>query len=356
MNVLITTPSLNLVDNVSGISSMVRLLIEHNVKDTYIPFFLGKKDRDKRNLLWLLSLLKIPFRLLSLLRRNSIDMAHFNIGFEPNSLLRDIVPFLILSYKRIPLCLHIHGGRYMSSIPNNLLLKVVISIFFKKATQIIVLSDAEADFLKSNYSALIKKPLIIIPNAVDVPATLDKSYQGVLNLLYLGRLDRKKGLETIADVLNLLASHVVPFKFHLCGNGPDKELFMSFLEESTKPFVIDHGIVSGKLKADILKLSHLFVLPSFFEGLPMALLESMGYAVLPLVSPVGSMPKVVTNKYNGFLIQDAKSLFSIIKELDENREMLAEMALIARDTIEHNFSMTNYVSQINRIYSQVMTQ
>lgn len=354
MDILITTPSLNPTDNVSGISSMVRLLMQYNTQYSYHPFILGKKDGEKRGLIWLFTLLKMPFSLYSFIRKNHIKIAHFNLGLEPPSLLRDIIPYMLLFNQRIPLCLHIHGGRYISSVPDNFLLRWIIKTFLKKSSEIIVLSRVELNYLKSQYDFLDSKRIHIIPNAIEIPdiKVLSKDFSRPFNILYLGRIDRKKGLHIIADSLNELVQRGILFKFYLCGVGPDKDWFMSLLSERAVLSVVDQGLVFGKKKDEILKLAHLFLLPSSFEGLPMALLESMGYGVLPLVSPVGSMPDVVEDGKNGFLIENAKSIVSTILLLDQDRVKLEMMAQAARETMEDRFSIKNYVNKVNAVYPQ----
>ncbi|MEG1543363.1 MAG: glycosyltransferase family 4 protein [Tannerellaceae bacterium] len=355
MNILITTPSLDLVENVSGISSITRLLIQYNKGESYFPFILGKKDNDRRGVLWLFSLFKIPFRLCAFIIKHQITAAHFNIGFEPRSLLRDVIPYLILVNKKMPLFLHIHGGRYMATMPTNLILKFVISIFLKKATRIIVLSNTEATYLCQHYSCVIKGKLEIVSNAVEIPEDkdLDKCYEGVLNILYLGRIDEKKGLRFIAETLNKLSDMKILFQFYLCGTGPDKDRFIKLLNKKVYSSIIDMGLVYGKEKKRILKLAHLFLLPSFFEGLPMALLESMGYAVCPLVSQVGSMPDVVKNGESGLFVSDSDSIVSAISLLNEDRESLKRMAQASHETIKNRFSISQYIDQINTVYLKI---
>lgn len=354
MNVLITTPSLNSVENVSGISSITRLLIQYNRGETYFPFILGKKDCDRRGFSWFLSVLKIPFRLCSFVRKHHIAAAHFNIGFEPRSLFRDIIPYLLLFHDNIPLCLHIHGGRYMARIPGNVFLRKIITLFLKKSSEIIVLSEVEAEYLQLQYPFLRDKTLNVVSNAVEVPddKELEKNYEGVLTILYLGRIDRKKGLKIIAEALNELSIAKVPFLFYLCGVGPDKDWFMTLLDSDTCSSIIDMGLICGDEKTKILQLAHVFLLPSFFEGLPMALLESMGYAVCPVVSPIGSIPNVVKDGENGLFVANADSVVSAISLLNSDRTLLKMMAHSSRELVKSQYSITRYVNQINEVYSQ----
>lgn len=355
-NILITSPSLDTKDNVSGISSITRLLMSYNTKVNYYHFVLGRKDNSKRGLFWLIIQMKTPFKILTFVRKHHISAVHFNIGFEPLSLLRDVFPYFLLYLKGLPLYLHIHGGRYISSIPDSIILRSIIKFFLKKSTEILVLSSTECDYLSLHYPFLFGKKIWVIPNAVEIPKEneLKKDYQSeFLNILYLGRIDRKKGLETIARSLNELSDKGISYRFYLCGVGPDKDWFIKQLNGAAYASIIDKGLVYGEMKKEVLSLSHIFLLPSFFEGLPMALLESMGNAVVPIVTPVGSMSVVVQDHENGFLINDDTAITDIIVRLNQERNLLAAMAFRSRKTIMEQFSITRYVDMINEIYCSV---
>lgn len=355
MNILITTPSLKMEDNVSGISSMSRLLMQYNTKEAYFPFILGRKDNVKRGIAWLFTQFKIPFRLLLFIKKNKINAAHFNIGFEPPSLLRDIIPYMILSWTKMPLYLHIHGGRYMAAVPGNWVLKNIIVLLLKRASVVVVLSNSELEYLQLNYCFLKNTQVRVLSNAVEVPKITDvrKNYNDVLRILYLGRIDRKKGLKIIAETLNRLTEQQIPFCFYLCGVGTDKDLFMSWLKEETRASVIDKGLVAGVVKNELLDESHLFLLPSLFEGLPMALLESMGHAVVPLVTKVGSIPNVVKEEENGLFVSDADSIVAAVSLLNRDRNMLRSLSYSAHETIQRQYCITKYVDMVNAIYSEV---
>lgn len=58
MNILITAPSLNPNENVSGVSTMVNNIISHNKSHTYFHYLLGKSDRKQNKIKWLVKLIK----------------------------------------------------------------------------------------------------------------------------------------------------------------------------------------------------------------------------------------------------------------------------------------------------------
>lgn len=352
LNVLIITPSLNPLDNISGISTITELLIKSNDKFHYIPFITGKRDNEKRGLFWFLNLLRKPVMLLySYWGR--LDLIHFNIGFEPKSIIRDIFLFLILLLRSIPIILHIHGGRFMTREAG--LFHGIINFLLKRSKLVIVLSDLEKDFLLEYYPEILVDNIKVVPNAISVPnVTLeDKSFGGTLSILFLGRIDRAKGLEKIAESLLILKQKGVSFVFYLCGVGPDKDWFMNLLSAAVLNDVVDLGLVYGKQKQDVLVKSHIYILPSDFEGLPLSLLESMGNFVVPIVSPVGSIPNVV-NRKNGIIVSTIEEIVEAIDTLNSNRELLCGLAKMSRKTVEDDFSILHFVDVINCLYVRVL--
>ena len=351
-NILIISPSLDPEDNISGISSIVRLLVEYNDDVNYIPFIQGKKDKDSRSFKWLLKQLFTPFRLLNLLFRTHIDIIHFNIGFEPLSLIRDLGIYWILKMFSYPILLHIHGGRYLTSKPQKYSLKLVIAYFLRHADMILVLGCVEKKSLSKQYGIDMESIHVLANAVLSSPLTVsEKPYQSILSILYLGRVDKNKGLVEILKVMEGLENQGLNFCFYLCGVGPDKEWFVSECSKIIGNKLIDKGLIYGKEKQLILNLSHIFLLPSYFEGLPMALLESMNNLVVPVVSPVGSIPDVVVQGKNGFLISSPREIINVINNLNSNRDLLLELSISAKDTICKHYSLDCYLKKMNMYYN-----
>jgi glycosyltransferase involved in cell wall biosynthesis len=348
-SILIITPSLNPSDNISGISSISRLLVREAKEYRYIPFIVGKKDAEKRRLSWLFHQISAFTRLCRIKRT---DWVHFNLGLEPRSLLRDIFLYGAILAKHIPVVLHIHGGRYMNRQPGAF--KYLISFFLRKADTIIVLSRKEKLFLQTNYPKIPGRRIEVIPNAVLMPemSPEEKDYRSDLSILFLGRITWAKGLRKIAPALEGLKEKGVPFTFYLCGVGPDKEAFMHMLSPSLHDCIKDMGLVSGARKQQILKASHLYWLPSDFEGLPLSLLESMAHFVVPMVTPVGSIPQVVNEK-NGRLVSSAEDLIQAVCELNADRDLLRSLSETARKTVEETYSPSRFIARIRAVNQKI---
>ena len=94
-------------------------------------------------------------------------------------------------------------------------------------------------------------------------------------------------------------------------------------------------------------------MPTFFEGLPMSLLECMGYGVVPIITPVGSIPTVITDQYNGLFInvKDAESIVEAVCFLHTHREKLEQMSKSSCNYIFKHFDPQTYINCLNTIYS-----
>lgn len=116
------------------------------------------------------------------------------------------------------------------------------------------------------------------------------------------------------------------------------------------------GVVSGKSKSDLLKQCNVFLLPSYYEGLPMSLLESMSYGEVPIITDVGSVSKVVKDGYNGIFVNvnDSDSIVDAVTRLAKDKDLLCSLSANAKETIFDRFNPKQYIDQLNMIYSSTV--
>jgi glycosyltransferase involved in cell wall biosynthesis len=149
-----------------------------------------------------------------------------------------------------------------------------------------------------------------IPYGVDVldadRASAKVSAAGVprFNIGYVGRVvENQKRVMSFPPLLRRLARRI-PFHFHVIGDGPDRAaLERAFAEHGVSDRISFLGWLEGEELRRRLEELDVLVMVSETEGLPIAMLEAMGHAVVPVVSEVGSgMSSVVEDGRNGFLI------------------------------------------------------
>lgn len=353
-SILITAPSLDTRKNVSGISSVVKFIITNNPEKVYQHFELGRKDDEKRNLWWLLKILKTTFQWMLVVSSKKIELVHFNFALCKASILRDapLVLFAKLIQKKI--IIHLHGGEYLMQEKPPVWMRFILKRVFAGNIRIIVLSPIEEKAVLENYKVANVK---VLPNCVDLKeaSAFTRAYNATnpIKLLFMGRIRVDKGIEYIYQSLRILKNKEVPFKFYLAGAGPDEKEYIekfSVLLGSAFEF---KGVVSGLAKTEVLKSCDVFLLPSFFpEGLPMALLESMSFGLVPVVTNAGSMKYVVTSGKNGVIVSDnpIAEIALAIENFTSDTALLQQLSLSAGKFIFENYNPENYIAALNTIY------
>ncbi len=354
MKIIITSPSLDVRKNVGGISSVTKFIIRHNAGHDYIHFELGKRDDEKRNLLWILRILGTYGKWVVCLLKNKKALVHFNIALERRSILRDtpLISFARLLGKRM--IIHIHGGEYLAYKPTPGWVKRCLRFCFTGKYPKVLLSPIEVDELKHKVKL---DNLFVLPNCVDLDdALLFKRKADELQeikILFMGRISVSKGIELIYQAFQKLTVDGTRFTFILAGKGEDEAYYVPKFQKLLGNSFEFRGVVSGNEKTKLLKESTVFLLPSFFEGLPMALLEAMSFSLVPVVTDVGSIKYVVENGKNGVLINKgaAEEIVTSIKGMDADKKYMHTLGENAQKYIFENFNPAEYVTALNNIYS-----
>ncbi|MBN2790259.1 MAG: glycosyltransferase family 4 protein [Candidatus Delongbacteria bacterium] len=95
-----------------------------------------------------------------------------------------------------------------------------------------------------------------------------------IQIVYAGKLSRSKGVPWMLKAFSRIKE--INWKLHLVGSGSGKEKEECLeLSKELKENVVIHGAVHQHELALIMKHSHIFILPSFYEGLPLVVLEAL---------------------------------------------------------------------------------
>jgi glycosyltransferase involved in cell wall biosynthesis len=171
-------------------------------------------------------------------------------------------------------------------------------------------------------------------------------------LLFMGRISLSKGIENIFQALESLKNHGYHFKFIMAGKGPEEKLYEKKFEELLGNDFSFTGVVSGIQKTQLLMQCNIFLLPSYFEGLPMALLESMSFGLIPITTNVGSIKYLITNDVNGILVHknSSEEISEAIIKISQDAEYAQKLSTTARQYVFQNFDPKNYIKHLNEIY------
>ena len=143
-------------------------------------------------------------------------------------------------------------------------------------------------------------------NAVlrELPAAPEDVARDV-DLVFLGRVSLEKGIRELVDSLRLLRDRGRRVTLRVVGRGPGEAQMKERAAAAGVSGQIDFAgfAASTDQVARALAAARLFVLPSYTEGLPRSLLESMHLGTPTLCSAVGGVPYIITHGRNGFLVE-----------------------------------------------------
>jgi glycosyltransferase involved in cell wall biosynthesis len=222
---------------------------------------------------------------------------------------------------------------------------------------IVVMSGAEREaFCRFGVAAQV----LALPNAIDCsPFDALEREQSTparpLRLLYLGRLVREKGLYELIEGLQLARSRGAAAELILAGDGPEAAALGEAVAAGGGEPVGFVGPVRGPDKLTLLRWADVLALPSYSEGLPYALLESMAAGVPAIATRVGAIPEVVADGVNGLLLEprSAPAIAVAIDTLTQDRAALTRMSEASRATIAAHYSIGRLAAQLDALYTRL---
>jgi glycosyltransferase involved in cell wall biosynthesis len=208
--------------------------------------------------------------------------------------------------------------------------------------------------LVEGYVGLAHGSVISVPNGVpDRGPTVRSPRRGAdLVVGSLGRLDHQKGYDVLLRALPMVPG----VRVEVVGDGPEAA---SLRQQARTLGVSDRFELAGWLDDPRPKLSHFdaFVLPSRFEGLPLAILEAM-LAGLPVVaSDVGSVAEAVVDGRTGLLVEpeDPVALAGALRRLTHDSDLRRSLGSAARAAAAERYTSTVMARSYEHLYQCLVT-
>jgi len=114
------------------------------------------------------------------------------------------------------------------------------------------------------------------------------------------------------------------------------------------------GSKAHKEMPSIYNWADIYVLPSFTEGMPVAMLEAMACQKPVIVTPVGVIPELLRNEVHALIIPcgDIQKLIDAIRRLASNKELRERIAVNGRNLVSEKFN--NYIEIHLEVYAELL--
>jgi glycosyltransferase involved in cell wall biosynthesis len=201
---------------------------------------------------------------------------------------------------------------------------------------------------RNNLSILLKKPVTLIENGVDIVLYKKKEISEIV-FLFLGRLHGKKGVALLAKAWDESMKNSTNAKLIIAGPDEGELEKIAPLINGNMSYV---GPVYGEKKNRLLQQAHYFVLPSFSEGFPTSVVEAMSYGVIPVISQ-GCNFNAVFDSNLGYKIET--TVMSIANQLKylADRKVDDELSGRVADYVRANNSSSALGDKLFRFYSAI---
>ena len=168
------------------------------------------------------------------------------------------------------------------------------------------------------------------------------SQEAPLRIACTGRLVAAKGHRVLLRALGLLAGEGVSFSCTLIGDGPERR---SLEAMSRQLGIADKVHFLGSMAhqpalAEVAR-ADVFVLASFAEGLPVALMEAMALGIPCVSTPIAAISELISDRQNGFLVPPAnpEALSAAIRQLAGEPEFRRQLGRQARVMVESRYNL-----------------
>lgn len=202
----------------------------------------------------------------------------------------------------------------------------------------------------------------IPPKKIDPP--MSHSENNKLTIFFLGRMNRRKGFDVLAEAWPLIAEQVPEAQLIVAGEDLPCEHGDSFFHWSIKDMptyarnrIHYHGKVSSKLRDTLYQEAYICVMPSRYESFGLVILEAMQYGVPTISSEVGGIPEVIENGKTGLLvpIENVMALSQATIKLLTNQSLYNQIKTTMREKIKHQFSSERVAAQTIEFYRILKT-
>lgn len=287
-----------------------------------------------------------------LLLRRRVDILHLHVG-GGSSLYRHLVYLALGRLARVPVVVHWHlpaPDLQKGSAPPAWPVRWALD----RAAAVVVLSSS----WRSALSAMTaNRRVTVLSNPVDCAAIRppeDPAGRRQDTVLFLGDFSPRKGAADLLAAAPAVLAQRPATRFVLCGGEPPPA--MRALAAPLGEAVVFPGFVQGPAKLQLLQQATLFVLPSYAEGAPVALLEAMAAGLPVVVTPVGGVPDIVQAERNGLLVApgDRAALAGAINLLLADPAQRQAMGQHNRRQALVEFDLSTYIGKLLALYAQLV--
>lgn len=351
IKILMLGESLERQGGIVSVQKLILKLAPSQILISHVPTLPNASTLGKV-LVFCRALVILCWRLL----QKEVDIVHIHVS-DRGSAFRQAITTMVAWLLQRPVILHAHSPDFhlfYSHLPH--IIKAALRWTFCRSARFIVLSDSWKNFYMDNFGFKADQ-IVVLPNPVKIPGEIPQRISSKkVKFLFLGRIGERKGVFDLIEAFStLLEQEKHSSELIIAGDGEVEKARNIVKNLQLERYINILNWVNEEQRDALLEKADVFVLPSYNEGMPMALLEAMSWGLPVITTPVGGIPEVVIPNHNGLLVKPGciQDLLSAMQSLIIDRELRRRLGENARKSVKL-FDAKNYLASLLDIYRSVL--
>jgi glycosyltransferase involved in cell wall biosynthesis len=333
-----------------GMAGVMRYLRDSSLAQEWQLVFVESIARDRPLPIRVWQSALFVLRVAAALVRYPEAMLHVHMA-QRGSFRRKRVAISLARLAGRPVVVHIHGNFFDEWASANARRRRVVARVLERCTAVVVLGESWRERILAVAGSA---RCVVIRNGVTMPVEPTRGSSPPL-VVFLGRLETRKGIHELLEAMRSIQDRGVEASWVLAGDG-DAAGARREADSLRHPELVEvPGFLWSKEKDDLFSRGDVFVLPSFSEGLPVALLEAMSFGLACVASPVGGIPEVLIDGENGLFCTpgDVQSIEHALLSVLEDSALARRLGQRARQTVAECCSMDSIARQWSALYEEL---
>ena len=276
------------------------------------------------------------------------DIVHVNVASD-NSFWRKALFIKCAKRRNKKIVIHQHGGNieeYYEKLDEKG--KERVRSIFGMADTLLVLTNKLRVFFET---IVDKEKIRILPNSVSTrhvgETASDRDYD---KILFLGRICRNKGITELLTAMDEIHVKNPDVRLYLGGIYEESE-YVSEVEKRSS-YVQALGWIKNKEKDKWLDECGILVLPSYFEGFPLSVIEGMVHGCAVISTDVGGIPEAIEDGVSGILIKpkDVDGLKNAIERVISDKKKKKKISQGGMKNAKEKYSLEKNMEKLIEIY------
>ncbi|MCJ7518671.1 MAG: glycosyltransferase family 4 protein [Anaerolineaceae bacterium] len=265
--------------------------------------------------------------------------------------------FSLSVFTHTPYVITAHGGDVPGGAPEKTSgwFRYVLPLskpVWKRASKVAAVSNQTRQLALKHYKVDIQ----VIPNGIDPASYHPGKFSNIKapTIIYIGRFSPEKNALAVPQVMVQLTR--LDWQCIMLGDGPQMDEVKALVTENhlEHRFTLPGWVEPSEVTA-WMKKSDILLMPSLREAMPMTGLQALAMGLAIVASDIGSVPDLVKNGENGFLVKpgNLNGYAEVLKKLLDNKSLLENCRLRSREMVTQ-FDMRRVIAAYEALYQQAL--